>query len=193
MHISIPGHIFLNFCATTQNWMATIALPHCPLPSGSSFLELDYREEQTIVMIIKLQWCLTQTWCQNWWCITTMTHRCSWLRLMVASTGEVDRCSIKKGLSSISALCLLPTKTISFISSPGLRWRRGRLSRWCNFITQLAMDQMFPRRSIDVGTKSKSFVLISKTSHNFVFSSPVILFVQLLTKCWLWSINHWVV
>ena len=44
------------------------------------------------------------------------------------------------------------------------------------------MNQMFPRRRIDVGTKSISFVLISKPSHNFVFSSPVILFVQLLTK-----------
>jgi hypothetical protein len=46
----------------------------------------------------------------------------------------------------------------------------------------LDMNQMFPRRSIDVGTKSKSFVLISKPSHKFVVSYPVILFVQLLTK-----------
>ena len=96
--------------------------------------------------------------------------------------GWWSRFSTKNKLASISALCLLPTKMISFISSPWLRWRRGLLSRWCNFITQLAMDQMFPRRSIDVGTKRKSFVLISKPSHNFVFSSPVILFVQLLTK-----------
>ena len=62
----------------------------------------------------------------------------------------------------------------------------NRLSRWCNFITQLAMNQMFPRRRIDVGTKSISFVLISKPSHNFVSSSPVILFVQLLTLIKKW-------
>ena len=117
----------------------------------------------------------------NGWRITTMTYRCSWLRLMVATAGEADWFSMKNKLSSISALCLLPTKMISFISSPWLHWRRSCLSRSCNFITQLAMNQMFPRR-IDVGTKSISFVLISKPSHNFVFSSPVILFVQLLTK-----------
>ena len=127
----------------------------------------------------------------NGWCITTMTYRCSWLRLMVASAGEVDRFSTKNKLSSISALCLLRTKMISFVSSPWLRWRRSRLSRWCNFITQLAMNQMFPRRRIDVGTKSISFVLISKPSHNFVSSSPVILFVQLLTliKKMVWTKN----
>ena len=127
----------------------------------------------------------------NGWCITTMTYRCSWLRLMVASAGEADRFSMKNKLSSISALCLLPTKIISFVSSPWLRWRRSRLSRWCNFITQLAMNQMFPRRRIDVGTKSISFVLISKPSHNFVSSSPVILFVQLLTliKKMVWTKN----
>ena len=114
-----------------------------------------------------------------------MTYRCSWLCLMVASAGEADRFSMKNKMSSISALCLLCTKMISFVSSPWLRWRRGRLSRWCNFITQLAMNHMFPRRRIDVGTKSISFVLISKPSHNFVSSSPIILFVQLLTlKKW---------
>ena len=120
-----------------------------------------------------------------------MTYRCSWLRLMVASTGEADRFSMKNKLSSISALCLLPTKMIPFISSPWLHWRRSRLSRWCNFITQLAMNQMFPRRRINVGTKSISFVLMSKSSHNFVFSSPVILFVHLLTlfKKMVWSKN----
>ena len=114
-----------------------------------------------------------------------MTYRCSRLHLMVASAGEAGRFSMKNKLSSISALCLLPTKMISFISSPWLRWRRSRLSRWY-FITQLAMNQMFPRRRIDVGTKSISFVLISKPSHNFVFSSPVILFVQLLTLTKKW-------
>ena len=88
---------------------------------------------------------------------------------------------MKNKLPSINALCLLPTKMISFVSSPWLRWRRSHLSRWYNFITQLAMNQMFPRRRIDVGTKSISFVLISKPSHNFVSTSPVILFVQLLT------------
>ena len=74
-----------------------------------------------------------------------------------------------------------PQKMISFVSSPCLHWRRSCLSHWCNFITQLAMNQMFPQRRIDVGTKSISFVLISKPSHNFVSSSPVILFIQLLT------------
>ena len=124
----------------------------------------------------------------NGWCITIMTYQCSWLRLMVASAGEADRFSMKNKMSSISALCLLRTKMISFVSSPWLRWRCSRLSRWCNFITQLAMNQMFPRRKIDVGTKSISFVLISKPSHNFVFSSPIILFVQLLTK---YAIRLW--
>ena len=118
----------------------------------------------------------------NGWCITMMTYRCSRLRLMVASAGEADRFSTKNKLSSISALCLSPTYTISFIRPPWLRWRCSRVSCWCNFITQLAKNNMFPRRRIDIGTKSISFVLISKPSHNFVFSSPVILFVQLLTK-----------
>ncbi len=85
-----------------------------------------------------------------------MTYRCSWLRLMVASAGEADRFSMKNKLSSISALCLLRTKMISFVCSPWLRWRRSRLSRWCNFITQLAMNLMFPRRRIDVGTMSQA-------------------------------------
>ena len=42
MRISIPGHVFLNFSGTAQNWMAIVVPPHCPLPRGSSFLELDY-------------------------------------------------------------------------------------------------------------------------------------------------------
>ena len=45
MRISIPGHVFLNFSGTAQNWMAIVVPPHCPLPRGSSFLELDYWEE----------------------------------------------------------------------------------------------------------------------------------------------------
>ena len=45
MRISIPGHVFLNFSGTAQNWMAIVFPPHCPLPRGSSFLELDYWEE----------------------------------------------------------------------------------------------------------------------------------------------------
>ena len=45
MRISIPGHVFLTFSGTTQNWMAIVVLLHCPLPRGSSFLELDYWEE----------------------------------------------------------------------------------------------------------------------------------------------------
>ena len=180
MCVSIPGHVFLNFSGTAQNWMAIVVPPHCPLPRGSSFLELDYWEEtdhsEDLSNFIGASPKLDAKWS-----ITTMTYRCSWLRLMVASAGEANRFSTKNKPSSTSALCLLPTKMISFISSPWLRWRRSRLSRWCNFITQLAMNQMFPRRRIDVGTKSISFVLISKPSHNFVSSSLVILFVQLLT------------
>ena len=122
----------------------------------------------------------------NGWCITTMTYWCSWLRLMVASASEADRFSMKNKLSSISALCLLPTKMISFVSSPWLSWTCSHLSHWCNFITQLAMNQIFPRIRIDVGTKSISFVLISKPAHNFVSSSSVILFVQLLTLIKKW-------
>src|SRR3989337_2211780 len=45
MRISISGHVFLNFSGTAQNWMAIVVSPHCPLPCGSSFLELDYQEE----------------------------------------------------------------------------------------------------------------------------------------------------
>ena len=45
MCISIPRHVFLNFSGTAQNWMAIVVPPHCPLPRGSSFLELDYWEE----------------------------------------------------------------------------------------------------------------------------------------------------
>src|SRR5215216_4011500 len=45
IRISIPGHVFLNFSGTTQNWMTIDVPPHCPLLCGSSFLELDYREE----------------------------------------------------------------------------------------------------------------------------------------------------
>ena len=179
MRISIPGHVFLNSSGTAQNWMAIVVPPHCPLPCGSSFLELDYWEEtdhsEDLLNFIGASPKLDAKWMMH----HTMTYRCSWLRLMVASAGEADRFSMKNKLSSISALCLLPTKMISFVSSPWLRWRRSRLSRWCNFITQLAMNQMFPRRRIDIGTKSISFVLISKPSHNFVSSSPVILFVQL--------------
>ena len=41
------------------------------------------------------------------------------------------------------------------------------------------------------GTKNISFILISKPSHNFVSTSPVILFVQLLTliKKMVWTKN----
>ena len=45
MRVSIPGHVFLNFSGTAQNWMAIVVPPHFPLPRGSSFLELDYWEE----------------------------------------------------------------------------------------------------------------------------------------------------
>ena len=45
MHISIPGHVFLNFSGTAQNWMACVALTHCPLPRGSTFLEHVYQEQ----------------------------------------------------------------------------------------------------------------------------------------------------
>ena len=117
---------------------------------------------------VELHRCLTQTWCQMddaspWWPIDA--HGCaSWLRRLV------------KLIDFRRKTSCLPSVLFAW-----LRWRRSRLSRWCNFITQLAMNQMFPRRRIDVGTKSISFVLISKPSHNFVSSSPVILFVQLLT------------
>ena len=182
MRVSIPGHVFLNFSGTAQNWMAIVVPPHCPLPRGSSFLELDYWEEtdhsEDLSNFIGASPKLDAKW--------MMHHHDDLSMLMVAPHGCVGWWSWsifnEKQVSSISALCLLPTKMISFVSSPWLRWRRSRLSRWCNFITQLAMNQMFPRRSIDAGTKSISFVLISKPSHNFVFSSPVILFVQLLTK-----------
>jgi hypothetical protein len=39
-----------------------------------------------------------------------MTYWCSWLRLMVASAGEANRCSMKNRLSYISALFLLPQR-----------------------------------------------------------------------------------
>ena len=45
--------------------------------------------------------------------ITTMTYRCSWLCLMVASAGEADRFLTKNKLSSISALCLVALETQS--------------------------------------------------------------------------------
>ena len=182
MHISIPGHVFLNFSGTAQNWRAIVVPRHCPLPRGSSFLELDYWEEtnhsEDLSNFIGASPKLDAK--------RMMHHHDDLSMLMVAPHGCIGWWSWsifhEKKMSSISGLCLLPTKMISFISSPWLRWRRSRLSRWCNFITQLAMNQMFPRRRIDVGTKSISFVLIPKPSHNFVFSSPIILFVQLLTK-----------
>ena len=181
MRVSIPVHVFLNFSGTAQNWMAIVVPPHYPLPRGSSFLQLDYWEEtdhsEDLSNFIGASPKLDAKW--------MMHHHDDLSMLMVAPHGCVGWWSWsifnENKLSSISALCLLPTKMISFISSPWLRWRRSRLSRWCSFITQLAMNQMFPRRRIDVGTKSISFVLISKPSHNFVSSSPVILFVQLLT------------
>ena len=64
-HISIPGHVFLNFSGTAQNWMAIVVPPHCPLPHGSSFLELDYlRRNRPLWGFVELHRCLTQTWCQ---------------------------------------------------------------------------------------------------------------------------------
>ena len=105
----------------------------------------------------------------NGWCITTMTYRCSWLRRLVK---QID--------------FWWKTSCLPLVLFAWLRWRRSRLSCWCNFITQLAMNQMFPRRSFDIGTKSISFVLIYKPSDNFVFSSPVFLFVQLLTLTKKW-------
>ena len=101
---------------------------------------------------------------------------------------HVDAHGCASWLRRLVKLVDFPQKT-SYLPSvlfAWLRWRRSRLSSWCNFITQLAMNQMFPRRRIDVGTKSISFVLISKPSHSFVFSSPVILFVQLLTLIKKW-------
>ena len=158
MRISIPGHVFLNFSGTAQNWMAIVVPPHCPLPRGN----------KPQWGFVELHRCLTQTWCQMddaspRWPIDAHGGA-SWLHRLVKLIDFQWKTSC------------LPSVLFAW-----LHWRRSRLSRWCNFITQLAMNQMFPRRRIDVGTKSISFVLISKPSHNFVSSSPVILFVQLLT------------
>ena len=135
MCISIPGHVFLNFSGTAQNWMAIVVLPHYPLPRGCSFLELDYWEEtdhsEDFLNFIGASPKLDAKW--------MMHHHDDLSMLMVASAGEADRFSMKNKLSSISALCLLRTKMISFVSSPWLRWRRSHLSRWCNFITHLAI------------------------------------------------------
>ena len=87
MRISIPGHVFLNFSGTAQNWMAIVVPPHCPLPRGSSFHELDYWEETDHSEDVELHRCLTQTWCQMddaspRWPINA--HGCaSWLRRLV--------------------------------------------------------------------------------------------------------------
>ena len=169
MRISIPGHVFLNFSGTAQNWMAIVL--SASLSSATWFFlprAWLMRRNRPQWGFVELHGFLTPNLMPNGWCITTMTYRCSWLRLMVAPAGEADRFSTKTSY--------LPSVLFAW-----LHWRRNRLSRWFNFITQLAMHQMFPRRRIDVGTKSISFVLISKPSHNFVFSSPVILFAQLLT------------
>ena len=191
MRISIPGHVFLNFSGTAQNWMAIVVLPHCPLPRGSSFLELDYWEEtdhsEDLSNFIGASPKLDTKW--------MMHHHDDLSMLMVTPHGCIGWRSWpifnENRLSSIRAICLLPKNMISFINSPWLRWRRSRLSCWCNFITQLAMNQMSTRRRIDIGTKSISFLLIYKPSHNFVFNSPVILFVQLLTliKKMVWTKN----
>ena len=87
MRVSIPGHVFLNFSGTAQNWMAIVVLPLCPLPRGSSFLELDYWRNRPQWGFVELHRCLTQTWCQMddaspRWPIDA--HGCaSWLRRLV--------------------------------------------------------------------------------------------------------------
>ena len=115
MRVSIPGHVFLNFSGTAQNWMAIVVPPHCPLPRGSSFLELDYWEEtdhsEDLLNFIGASPKLDAKW--------MMHHHDDLSMLMVAPHGCVgwsDRFSMKNKLSSISALCLLPTKMISFIN-----------------------------------------------------------------------------
>ena len=109
MRVSIPGHVFLNFSGTAQNWMAIVVPPHCPLPRGSSFLELDYWEEtdhsEDLSNFIGASPKLDAKW--------MMHHHDDLSMIMVASAGEADRFSMKNKLSSISALCLLPTKMIS--------------------------------------------------------------------------------
>ena len=170
MRISIPGHVFLNFSGTAQNWMAIVA---------QFFLSRAWLPRRN-----KPQWGLSNfigAWPKHDAKIDDASHHDELSMLMVASHGCIGwwSWSMFNEERAVFHQCslLVTTKAISFISSS---WS-SRL-RWCNFITQLDMNQMFPRRSIDVGTKSKSFVLIYKPSHNFVFSYPVILFVQLLTK-----------
>ena len=178
MRISIPGHVFLNFSGTAQNWMAIVVPPHCPLPRGSSFLELDYWEEtdhsEDFSNFIGASPKLDAKWmmhhhddlsmlmvaphgCVGWWSWSIFNekqdvfHQCS---LLVTHKDDILRQFTLVALETQSSFTLV------------------------QFITQLAMNQMFPRRRIDVGTKSISFVLISKPSHNFFSSSPVILFVS---------------
>ena len=88
MRVSIPGHVFLNFTRTAQKWMAIVVPPNCPLPHGSSFLELDYWEEtyhsEDLLNFIGAS---PKLWCQMddaspWWPIDA--HGCaSWLRRLV--------------------------------------------------------------------------------------------------------------
>ena len=130
---------------------------------------------------VKLHRSLTQTWCQMddaspWW--PTDAHgRASWLRRLMKLIDFQWKASC---LPSVLFACYAQRWYPSSVHL-GCIGDAVVFQFWCNFITQLAMNQMFPQRRIDVGTKSISFVLISKPSHNFVSSSPVILFVQLLT------------
>ena len=191
MCISIPGHAFLNFSGTAQNWMAIVVPPHCPLPRGSSFLELDYWEEtdhsEDLSNFIGASPKLDAKW--------MMHHHDDLSMLMVAPHGCVGwwSWSIFNEKQVVFHQCsLLVTHKDDILHQFTLVALETQSSfSWCNFITQLAMNQMFTRRSIDVAPKSISFVLISKPSHKFVFSSPVILFVQLLTliKKMVWTKN----
>ena len=87
MCISIPVHVFFNFSGTAQNWMAIVVPPHCPLPRGSSFLELDYREEtdqsEDFSNFIGASPKLDAKW--------MMDHHDYLSMLMVASHGYIDR------------------------------------------------------------------------------------------------------
>jgi hypothetical protein len=63
--------------------MATVAQPHCPLPSGSSFLELDYREETNHIEDYQTSLVLDPNLMPK----LMMHHHDDLLMLMVASHG----------------------------------------------------------------------------------------------------------
>mgnify|MGYP005823150173 CR=1 FL=1 len=179
MHISIPGHVFLNFSGIAQNWMAIVVPPHYPLPRGSSFLELDYWEEtdhsEDLSNFIGASPKLDAKW--------MMHHHDDLSMLMVAPHGCIGWWSwsnFNEKQVVFHQFSLLGTHKDDILHQCTLVVLETQSSfMLVQFYHTIGMNQMFPRRRIDVGTKSISSVLISKPSHNFVSSSPVILFVQL--------------